>query len=280
MVAMMAVVGLGAFWLGRREAATGSPTAQPAPDARENARLRGENARLLAEIEMLKNQQITLNSERNASRGAAAGGGTEPPRLDALGVLLDIQRQKSGSVRVPIIARDGKLTDGFAKLFGLTEAETAALQGTLEQGRREIDELSRANATVSQADDSLVVTVKPFDGGGEIYDRLMDAFARTLGPERNKAFLALQADQLSGAFSAFGAERRTLTFSREATADGIPSVVLRDQRMSPNSSSASVSGFSDPTKIPDQYRWLIPLVPQVGQLPVHARPNGRVDTLR
>lgn len=287
MFGLLVGVGLGGFWLGRRQ---GSPadvaTVMNSASGRpEESRLREDNARLLAENETLKKKPVAAEAERTSSSGAPAGIASKVSRMEQLHMLAEAQKEKTAQVRVTLTSREGKLLEGFTKLFGVTEAEKETLQRALDQGRQKIEQLTAANASVTEADGAVVVAVRAFDGG-EVYDGLMDAFAQTLGPERNAAFVALQSDQLGSAFNSFGAEQRTIFLSREAPADGgEPGIALRDQRRMPTGGGTSMtmgSPVADLSKLPAQYQWLVPLVPQVAQLPVRVRPSGppRPDTIR
>jgi hypothetical protein len=271
---LVAAAGLAGYRLGRRQVPAADPLANsnPAVESRETGRLRDENARLRTENERLTKAVTAREAPSTALPGLPAATDAHAVKMAQLRALAEAQKDKSANVNLPIVTRDGKLAPEFAKMFDLTPAENEALQRAVAQGRQQIDGLLAANATVTPTGDTLVVEVKPFTGGGDVYDTLMDAFARTLGPDRNELFLALQTDQLTRAFNSFGAEDRTLTFSREATTDSTGSrLALRDMQRAPRSSMSSSMTFPDLSKLPDQYAWVVPLVPQVSSLPVRPR---------
>jgi len=272
---LIVAAGLSGYWLGWRQVPAADPLAKPnsTVESRETGRLRDENARLRTENERLTKTMTARGTPSAASPGLPATPDGHAARMAQLRALAEAQKDKSANVNLPIVTRNGKLAPEFSKMFDLTPAENEALQRAVAQGRQQIDSLLAANATVTPTGDTIVVEVKSFTGGGDVYDTLMDAFARTLGPERNELFLALQTEQLTRAFNSFGAEDRTLTFSREATADSAGSrLALRDLQRAPNSSMSSASTYPDLSKLPEQYAWVVPLVPQVASLPVRPRP--------
>jgi hypothetical protein len=280
------VVGAGffGFRLGRQQIPVADTRAKSsaAADGRETGRLRDENARLRTENERLTKTMTAHETPAAASPALPAIVDEHAVKMAQLRALAEAQKGKSAYVDLPIVTRDGKLAPEFAKMFDLTPTENEALQRAVAQGRQQIDGLLAANATVTPTGDTIVVQVKSFAGGGDVYDMLMDAFARTLGPERNELFLALQTDQLTRAFNSFGAEDRTLTFSREATTGGTGSLLtLRDLQRAPHGSTSSSMSYPDLSKLPEQYAWVVPLVPQVSSLPARPRtPVSSPGTLR
>lgn len=271
---LVVAAGLSGYWLGRRQIPAADPRAKSnsTVESRETGRLHDENARLRTENERLTKAVTARETPSAASPGLPVAADEHAVKMAQLRALAGAQKDKSANVNLPIVTRDGKLAPEFAKMFDLTPAENEALQRAVAQGRQQIDGLLAANATVTPTGDTIVVEVKSFTGGGDVYDTLMDAFARTLGPERNELFLALQTDQLTRAFNSFGAEDRTLTFSREATTDSAGSrLALRDLQRAPHSSTSSSMTYPDLSKLPDQYAWVVPLVPQVSSLPVRPR---------
>ncbi len=279
---LVALAGVAGYEVGRRQAgdvepSANSPTADAGATPGETARLREEVARLRSENERRAKTPATPGEPAAAVRALPAAADEHAARMAKLRALAEAQKDKTASINLPIVTRDGKLAPGFAQMFDLTPTETEALQNAVAQGRQQIDGLMAANATVTPSGDTVVVEVKPFAGGGDVYDSLMDAFARTLGPERNELFLALQTDQLTRAFNSFGGEERTLTFSREPGIGGSePRLVLNDRQKAPRSTSTSTMTYPDLAKLPEQYAWVVPLVPQVSTLPARPRPapNG------
>lgn len=280
---LIVAAGAAGYWFGKQQNSGADQPAKPEATAMtgETARLRDEVTRLRADNERLAKAPVAIEPVATAARMPPASD-EHATRMAQLHALAEAQKAKTANVNLPVVGRDGKLAPGFAKMFDLTPAEDEALQQAVAQGRQQIDGLMAANATVTPTGDTIVVAVKPFTGGGDVYDTLMDGFARTLGPERNEMFLALQTDQLSRAFSNFGGEERTLTFSRQAAPDGKdPQLSLRDMQKAPRSTSASVMTYPDLSKLPAQYAWVVPLVPQVSNLPVRPRTvNNLPDTIR
>jgi hypothetical protein len=274
-------VGSGAYWLGSWRAAV--VKLAPAIAADEMARLRQENDRLRAENAALAKPGTAPTTKlvkpapaTNAGAVvAAATAGSNAARLEQIRILAQVQQEKLATVNLPIVGRDGKVTDNFAKMFALTDGERQVLQQAVDQGRRRTDELLASSMTVTQEPDKLVFAMKPFEGGAEIYDGLMDSFAQTLGSERNAAFVALQTDDLGRMFSGFGAEQRTVTLSREQPPDGgEPRIVVQDLRKMPHGSAMSSTQQTDVTKLTAQYPWLVPYLQKVSDLPARSRPAG------
>jgi hypothetical protein len=259
----------GGYWFGRARPVAPAPAAAPAPVA-DVARLRTENERLLAENARLGRAQKESAVPTNATAGATRS----DARVEALKVLAEMQRTKAGMIRVTLLERNTKLSDGFAQLFEVTPAERESLQQTLDDARAQTTKLAMTNATLKVEGDALVATIPPFEGGADIYDTVMDAFARTLGPARNQAFVALQADQLSSALSGFGAERRTVTIHRENRPNGDAVLSIHDQRKGPSGSGST--GTSMPmlnmNRVLEQYPWLEPHVDTIKALPPRTPP--------
>jgi hypothetical protein len=120
-----------------------------------------------------------------------------------------------------------------------------------------------ANAGVSRrADGAVVISVAPLDAGSSIKEGLMEAFAQTLGPDRNEAFVALQGNglnQLSGALGGFGTQQRTITLSRTTSPDGSRQMIsVRDEQRSP---TGSMSSMSSADALPPNLGWAQSLVP-------------------
>ena len=273
------VAALGGFSLGRvwQHDDSGAKSVVASIDTtRKVEQLQVENQRLQAENTSLAKAKTELAASAKESPSSAAS------TLQQLGILAAAQKEKTITVRLPVVGRDGNLAAGFAKLFGLSDAEQQTLQGALNHARQQIDQLSASTTTAKRDGNTLVVAVSPFDGGSDVYDGLMEAFAQTLGTERNAAFVTLQGDQLSGAFNAFGAEQRTMTVSLEAGLDGAPKIAVRDQRKAPNSSMVNVSQVATAAELAQRYPALAPYVDQVSSLPVQSRPTGppRPDIIR
>ncbi|MCX6953806.1 MAG: hypothetical protein NTV51_16780 [Verrucomicrobia bacterium] len=271
LVSLVLAAGLGGYFLGRATADAG-PADDAAGQPAEARPLREEVARLRRENDGLSRKLTQATASAAAAATAASNPDTHATRMAQLRALADAQRNKTARIDLPIITREGKLADGFSTMFDLTPAETAALGQAVDARRQQMAQMLAANAKVTTTDDAITVTVKPFDGGGDVYDGLMEAFARTLGPERNELFLALQTDQLTRAFNSFGAEERSLTFTREAGGEGKePRLSLNDRQKTPRSSSSSTMSYPSLAKLPEPYAWVLPLVAGAESLPVRPR---------
>jgi RNA polymerase sigma factor (sigma-70 family) len=131
--------------------------------------------------------------------------------MEQLRILADLQQRGVLNARITLVSPNGQLGKDFVNLFGLTPAEQATLQQSLDSTRAQLINLQLANATMSKNDKGqYVIAVKPFGEGSGLYDPLLSSFSQTLGPDRNAAFLTLGADQLERVFGHFGAENKTV----------------------------------------------------------------------
>jgi hypothetical protein len=262
------------YFVGLQHGSAKSPPAAGEGASAEVARLRSENERLKEETRSTQtsNAAMAANAGRDPAASGARESGTETP-LHRLRIVSEIQKQKLASVRLPVLGRDGTLTNEFARLFDLSAQERSTLQQAVENARQKIDTLAMASATVAQEGDALVARLKPFEGGADVYDSVMDAFAQTLGPERNAALVPLITDQFTNAFHGFGAQQRTITLSREIMGSaGEPRLVLRDERRgAAGTGSSMTSGQTDPDQLVRQYPWLTPHLDAIAKLPVRRR---------
>lgn len=215
----------------------------------------------------------TMTASGSSSRETAASGSTGT--LQQLNYLAAAQRDKLATVRVPITTneRDSKLSEAFVKLFALTEPERQTLQNALEHARHDVDQMANSSVAVKEDAGSLVFVMKPFDGGADVYDRLMDVFAQTLGPERNAAFVALQADQLSRSFNGFGAEERTVTLTRDAATNGA-TYAVHDDRRSSQMRSVGTSNVPNLEALAERYPMVAPYLDKIAQLPPKSKPGA------
>jgi hypothetical protein len=269
---LLVAAALSGFWLGRvRHSNDGSaPNVASSVDAaRAVAQLQTENQRLRTENALLNKTKADLAAGTKAPPSSSG-----PSALQQLNILAEAQKAKTVSIRMSVIGRDGNLADGFVKLFGLSDLEQQTLKGALDQARRQIDQLSSSNTTVKQEGNALVVAISPFDGGGDVYDNLMDAFAQTLGPERNAAFVALQTDQFTSVFNSFGAEQHTMTLSLQANGYDDPKIAVRDQHKGPNNNFVNVTQVSNTAELAQRYPQLAPYVDKVSSLPIQSIPKG------
>jgi len=175
-------------------------------------------------------------------------------------LLRELKNRQVAVIRLPVVYNNGRLSDGFAELFSLTNSEKEALRLAIDAARVDIGSLSLSNAKVTHGASSTVITVPPFDGGADIYDRLQDAFQQTLGPERFSALNELHTDELPRVFSSFGAESRTITISYNPAS---ATYRLEDNRKTSSGYLNRSETFSDPSKISDLNQWLIPIVQQI-----------------
>jgi hypothetical protein len=189
------------------------------------------------------NGASTAASERKSTDGMTA-----LQRLDWLS-----EAQKTGLlqlVRVPFTTRSGKLSPKFAELFALSPAEVDAMQQALNKAHERLDALALANATThTTPDGKIVIDVKPFDGGGPIYDEMMDKFASLMGKDRNPAFLQLvDTGQLGDELNQFGAEQRTITMTPAGEKNGQPTYNLLDQHKfaAPAASTPAIGATATP----------------------------------
>jgi hypothetical protein len=184
-------------------------------------------------------------------------------------MLAELKDQGLANIAVQVINKgNGKLQARFVELFNVTPAEKTALDQAVEQARQQTGQLLAAHASVSRrADGAVVISVAPTDDGNAIQESLMNAFAQTLGPERNAAFVALQGDgaiRLGGALGEFGTQPRTVTLSRATSPDGAkPTITLLDEQQASNGGgTASTTSVPDAASIPANLRWAVPLLPQ------------------
>jgi RNA polymerase sigma factor (sigma-70 family) len=190
----------------------------------------------------LTEENRRLREENAALRAAPASGATtgvaEQKNADGTSALQRLswlsEAQKTGLVqvvRVPFTAGfEGKLSPKFAELFALSPSEATGMQQAWDKARERMSGLALASATArTTADGKIVIDVKPFDGGGLVYDEMMDSFASLLGKDRNAAFVQLVSDQLGNQLNEFGAEQRTITVTPTGEKDGQRTYEMIDQ---------------------------------------------------
>lgn len=175
-------------------------------------------------------------------------------------LLRELKNRQIAVIRLPVVYNNGRLSDGFAELFSLTSREKEALRSAIDAARSEIGALSLANAKITHGASLTVISVPPFDGGAEVYDRLQDSFQQVLGPERYSALNELHTDELPRVFNSFGAESRTISISYNAAS---ATYRLDDNRKTSSGHLNRSESFSDPAKISDLNQWLIPIVQQM-----------------
>ncbi len=266
---LVGIAGGAGFWLGRKLPA-GIAAAEKTVES-EVGRLRAENMQLRSALQTSRKHL----SEEAAPRSADT---KLPGKLDTLRAFTELKEQNlvvlSGTLLSP---RDGKITEAFVKLFGLSSAETATLQEAINAGRRKIEALILANTTAEVKKESVVVSTKPFEGGAEIYDEVLDTFAQTLGPERFAVFLPMTSNQLGASFGQFGAEQRTVTVTREVlSGDKTPMFIVQDHHKHSGGNSGTNNGRArDVKNLSEMFRILAPYAPQISALPVKTVPGPK-----
>ena len=238
-------------------------TIASARQVREVAALRAENEKLRAEIR--------AQAEGAATKAADLAGAGQAARSQAeqFRVLTDLHNRKVLRLSYGMQGMDqqGKISDAFAALFALTSDERDTLQQAIDHARQRLGALAAANTTVQrESENCVVVRIAPFAGGGDAYDQLMDDFSRTLGPGRNTAFQTLAADQVERSLGSFGAETRTLTFTRnplDQDARGKkPAYTLQDKRVrGEGTTNEGILRFSDLRALNVQYGVFAKLLP-------------------
>jgi len=260
----------GVYWLGHeRGLADGLALKGSANDLlQENNRLRDENVQLTADNDRLKKQQATPEPSQAAQDAATLSAPGSPNYLDRLHILADLKDEGLANVAVQVINKgNGKLQARFVELFNVSPAEKTVLDQAIEDARQQTEQLFAANAKVSRrADGAVVISINPTDEGNAIQGTLMNAFAQTLGPDRNAAFLALQGNgaiRLGSAMGEFGTQPRTITLSHASSPDGTkPTIsVLDEQQIPGGSGTTSSTSVPNPASIPANLRWALPLLP-------------------
>jgi len=255
---------IGTYWLGHERGLADAFASKAATVEKPQ-----EVSRLQAEIPQLKNERTALDSDNRPEDGTAANARANAAAMDRLHTFVEFQQEHLATISLPIINGNSKLAAGFTDLFNLTPSETATLQQAIDQARQQTDQIMATNAGVSRnADGSVLISVPPVAAGSSIRDGLMDAFAQILGPDRNKAFLALQStdrrDSLDNMFSEFGTQQRTITLTRQTSPRGtVSGYTLQDEVRIPDGENSTLAiGFVDASTINPRFRWVIPLVPQ------------------
>lgn len=150
--------------------------------------------------------------DRAPSETATDPGTVETTR--ELRTLTKLAGQLTTSVRVQLFSRFDRLHPDAVALLGLDAAQAKALDAALNMARSQLDSLSSSHAQITASAEAISIHTPALEGGPAIYDGLMDSFEKVLGREKSGAFVTLLGDQLSDAFSQFGAEERTITIAR------------------------------------------------------------------
>jgi len=197
----------------------------------------------------------------------------EPNRnLPLLRALGDLQKRNLANVNFPLIDWDGKLTQQFRELFGLTEAEAQSLQETVAQVRAELDRRRNQNTTVKATGDAVEMKTVAF-AGADLYDRLEDQLSATLGSERYALFMSLQENQLQWPFGQFGAQDRTVSVTRMPQSDGTSLFSAREDTRGAAGSSNGSATYRTVAEVVKHYPTLAPYAEQIAQLPTNPKAN-------
>lgn len=192
------VVGLAGYFFPARRA--GAPLEKPARAASPSG----------AKLIVVK-EKPPLSPPRDESVPAAT---TEPPVV--VGELSKPVRRRV--LFTPFLVR---MTPTFREDYGLTPAETNALNQAAEAARKRIGDLALANATVrTDATGTVTIEVRAFAEGGVVYDELLRNFATVLGPERYAVFLPDAAESLERAMGYLGVAMQTIELRHDPAAAG------------------------------------------------------------
>jgi hypothetical protein len=223
---------------------------------------------LRAKNEKLQEENIRLRLELEKSFASVRAQPLSPPSAaDSIGKAADERRRvlmeakKLGAVtHIPAVGRPRKLNSKFIQLFELSPSEQKDLQQAVDTAMKTIDRLEAENAKVeTNAYGAAVISVKSYaEKGGVVYDKLLNAFARTLGPERYEAFTALSADSMESNLGSFGTREKTVTIQWNPK---VKSYELFEQYRSFQNSGSSNSQFQTFSEVEKSYPELAPLIP-------------------
>lgn len=244
-VAAIALFGVGAY--------VGGNTAQPklrntSGNATSDSQtalteLRTENAQLKALVAQLRSTEGPGTGSRKTT-----GISSDDPLAsqNKWRLLAELTKQGIATSNVSFIDAAGVLNPKMTAIFDLTPDEQVALSSQISSAREKLEGLEKENATVTrQSDGKILIEVKPFpQAGAPVYDGLMDGIARTLGQERNAAFVTLCADQVEKALGSFGATERNLTVSKQSDTKK-SQYSARDEKKSPGSHHTSTSDYKN-----------------------------------
>lgn len=257
----IATLGLGAFlgiqYEGRKPSGMEIKTVAAMGPQSDMAVLQIENRQLQQEI-----AQLRAVRAGQANRAPATKPADTLSPLDRLRVLADLQQRNLAYFSQIFVERNGRLTRAFTELFDLSTPQRDSLQRAIDSARQRLTALERAHATVSRAKTGeVVIEIDAFPKeGGVVYDELMQAFAQTLGKERNAAYLVLGAEQVERALGRFGAVdfRATVSHQKEAGAD---SYTVKLEHKLPGELGTSTSGFRSIKDIEESLGSFVQLLP-------------------
>ncbi|MDO8539707.1 MAG: hypothetical protein Q7S40_04640 [Opitutaceae bacterium] len=256
---VIALASSGSYWLALKKGqnALALQKSQISEKSAEVQRLRHEVSRLEEKITAAAATAGPIDVGGNSPVYPSRSNPTVGSAVERMKLLAEMRNEKMATISLPILSQNGQLTRGIISLLELSDGETDALQKTITKALAAINNYAENNASLVHSDsDSVVISVAPFDGGADIYDSVTTSFEQTLGSERFNALMTLAANDLSKALHSYGAEKRTLTFTRQATQRG--DYIVRDSRefgagVPPFMTMAI---FLDPGRLPDQYTWL------------------------
>jgi RNA polymerase sigma factor (sigma-70 family) len=261
-VGVVAAVGLGVY-LGVKsqiQVSAALPLALTAGTNDNDAGMRAEISHLRLELSRVASERSALSTSR-AKPSNALNASVNP--LEPLRVLTNLQQRKLAKSEVDFINSDARFTPAFAELFALTPMEQEVLQRSVDTARDRLAELERANATVSRATNGdVLVAVKAFpEAGGDVYDRMLQTFAETLGPERNNAFFTLGLEELEKTLGRFGTPQRTIKFSRTDATDGSVRYAMQEHLKLPKENGNYTSDFASFAELTRQAGAIVKLLP-------------------
>lgn len=163
--------------------------------------------------------------------------------MERLRSVRDLVSSNKVHLGIQLLGYDGRLTKDFVDLFDLSPNDRIVLDDAMQTARRELALSTIRRATVTRiAPGHYTIRVPAFiEEGGLIYNRVSDTLKNTLGHEKNLLFSELMGESFEHSFNRFGAEERTLTFSRTIAPDGTRSFLLDDRHVFGVGSSTSQS---------------------------------------
>ena len=278
LAAAVALAALGIY--GRRQGLEAASAArlELARNREKISALDAEDQRLSVANDDLRTKLKARTQSAASAQSTAAAKAAQPPWE----LMRTITRDKLANVNLtPFDNKTGKLSEGFADIFALSQQERDSLERAVADAHRGLALLMVKNATANTIDGKVTLTVRPFDEGAEVRTRLLETFANTLGPDR---FEVLDANirngtDLNQAFGGFGVGGVAGTIIRVPTGDDSGSqfrVSLRIATTAGGSSSATNVDAPNAAALPDSLRWLNTLVPDLGNLPV-SMPDSRAN---
>jgi RNA polymerase sigma factor (sigma-70 family) len=218
-----------------------------------------------AQASALAGAKTGATGSPQAVASSSSGAASKVDPSVRLKILEELQERKILNSNMVFVDPVGKLSPAFVELFSLSPDEQASLQKSIDEARKQMGDLMMANATVtSTGSNNVTISIKPLDAGPAVGDGVMSAFAATLGPARNAAFVALGSTQMEEALGNFGAEQETISITDNGAGGPgqPPGYTVLDSRVLPNhmqlSNASTYPNLSDVTA-----RWPIaPLVPK------------------